>query len=94
MPKKGDQVRVLDGSHAGYTWTIDTVNRATVSPTKALARAKHRFLAPVLPRNQPQDLGKIINTGESKWSALMIVLQQYIAINDENTALNCRLQGL
>ena len=98
MPKKGDQVRVLDGTHTGYTGTIHTVNEATVtitvSPTKTLARVRHRFLAPVLPRNQTQTLDRIINTGESKWSALMIVLQQYIAIDDENTALIGRLQSV
>ena len=75
MPKKGDQVRVLDGTHAGYTGTIHTVNEATVaitvSPTKTLAMVKHRFLAPVLPRNQTQDLDRIINTGESKINGLL-----------------------
>ena len=98
VPMKGDQVRVLDGIHVGYTGTIDTVNEATVaitvSPTKTLKRVKHRFLAPVLPRSSSQTLDRIIDGSESKWSALLIVLQQYIAIDDENTALICRLQGM
>ena len=98
VPMKGDQVRVLDGIHVGYTGTIDTVNETTVaitvSPTKTLARVKHRFLAPVMPRSSSQTLDRIIDGGESKWSALLIVLQQYIAIDDENTALICRLQGM
>jgi hypothetical protein len=94
----GDRIRVTGGTHQGYTGTVDKVNESTVrvvvSPTKVLSMVKHRFLAPVLPRSSSQTLDSIIDGDESKWSALLIVLQKYIAINDENTALICRLQGM